>query len=149
MRDSHDSAATRTVVGVDGSAGADRALDWGLARAAVHGEDVVALRAWHGHLRHDADGQPRSQPTVADWRHEHELAVLRSHLQPGRDRHPDVRLVPDAVHGHPGHLLSVASQHAALLVIGVGHRGPVAEVLLGSVAQSVLHHSRCPVAVVR
>jgi nucleotide-binding universal stress UspA family protein len=42
-----------------------------------------------------------------------------------------------------------AAEHAVLIVVGAGRRNPLPGAWLGSVSQSVLHHARCPVAVVR
>ncbi|MGW0801521.1 universal stress protein [Nonomuraea sp. NPDC002799] len=38
---------------------------------------------------------------------------------------------------------------ADLLVVGLHGRGALGALLLGPVSQGVLHHARCPVAVVR
>ncbi len=148
VRESHDPTATRTVVGLDQSAGAQRALDWALDRAVGQGGEVVALRTWRGSALHGA-ANVLPLPEDAEWRQEQEDSRLEADLGPWRDKHPGVRLVPEAVPGHPGHLLATSSQHAGLLVVGAGGRGPVAATLLGSVTMAVLHHARCPVAVVR
>lgn len=148
VRESHDSTATRVVVGLDDSAASQRALDWALSRATVHGDEVVALRAWRGTALHGA-ANVLPLPVDAVWQQDQEHAQLEADLGPWREKHPGVRLVPETVPGHPGHLLAIASQHAGLVVVGAGGRGTVAATLLGSVTLSVLHHARCPVAVVR
>ncbi len=149
VRDHHDRAATRTVVGFDRTAAAQRALDWAMSRAAQSegAAPVVALRAWrHASLQGAANVLPL--PADAVWLQEQEQALLEAELAPWRDKHPQVRLVAEVVPGHAAHLLTMASEHADLVVVGSRARGLAAETLLGSVAQSVLHHSRCPVAVV-
>lgn len=55
----------------------------------------------------------------------------------------------EAIPVHPARLLAACSEHAALVVVGVRGRGAFTGLLLGSVSQSVLHHARCPVLVVR
>ena len=83
------------------------------------------------------------------WSRRGERLRLEAELEPWREKYPDVRLLAEAVPGHPGHLLAVASQHAALVVVGSRGRGTLTETLLGSVSQAVLHHAHCPVAVLR
>ncbi len=148
LRDVAEATATRTVVGFDQTAGAQRALEWAMARAVRRGEDVIALRAWHGTALHGA-ANPLPLPQDAAWRQEKEDASLDSELAPWRDKHPGVALRGEAVPGHAARLLTAASQHTELVVVGTRKRGPLAETLLSSVAQAVLHHAHCPVAVVR
>ncbi|HEX7188027.1 MAG TPA: universal stress protein [Actinomycetes bacterium] len=147
VRPRADESATRTVVGFDQTPGAQRALDWAMSRSADQGE-VTAMRAWHGTALYGT-ANPLPLPEDAVRQQEKEQAMLDAELAPWREKHPDVRLIGEAVPGHAGHLLAVASEHAALVVVGSRGRGPLATTLLGSVGQAVLHHARCPVAVVR
>ena len=148
VRDVADATATRTVVGFDQTAGAQRALEWAMARADRHGGGVTALRAWHGVPLHGA-ANPLPLPQDAVWQQEKEAALLESELAPWREKYPAVTLRGEAVPGHAAHLLTAASRHAALVVVGTRQRGPLAETLLGSVARAVLHHAHCTVAIVR
>lgn len=147
IRAQSDPAASRTVVGLDDTDAAYRALEWTLDRAEP-GAEVTALRAWRAtaftgaaNLLPVPDDAVRTQDDQRD--------RLEADLVPWRDKYPGVRLTGEAVPGHAGHLLPVASRHAALVVVGSRHRGPTAEALLGSVAQAVLHRARCSVAVIR
>jgi len=45
-------------------------------------------------------------------------------------------------------VLAAQEAHADLLVIGTHGRGPLGRFLLGSVAESVVRHARCPVLTV-
>lgn len=50
--------------------------------------------------------------------------------------------------GSPGHALIEASESADLLVVGVRGHGGFRGLMLGSVANQVAHHARCPVVIV-
>jgi nucleotide-binding universal stress UspA family protein len=65
------------------------------------------------------------------------------------ERYPDVRVHRELVRGRIRHTLIEASAGAGLVVVGARGRGGFAGLLLGSVSQALLHHARCPVAVVR
>ena len=49
----------------------------------------------------------------------------------------------------PAHALVEQSRHAQLMVVGTRGHGAFAGALLGSTCHALLHHSACPVAVVR
>jgi len=49
----------------------------------------------------------------------------------------------------PAKGLADLSRDAQLVVVGSHGRGKLAEAILGSVSQSVIHHAECPVLVVR
>jgi nucleotide-binding universal stress UspA family protein len=49
----------------------------------------------------------------------------------------------------PAKGLADLSREAQLVVVGSHGRGRLAESILGSVAQTVIHHAECPVLVVR
>ncbi|MDJ1135485.1 universal stress protein [Streptomyces iconiensis] len=76
------------------------------------------------------------------------MRELTAALQPWRARWPTVEVIGNAVQGRPGHHLTHAAAHAQLLVIGRRARHPAIGTRLGPVAHAVIHHARCPVAVV-
>ncbi|MEV4431395.1 universal stress protein [Streptomyces sp. R-07] len=69
-------------------------------------------------------------------------------LRPFAARWPGVELVPVVVPGDAAGRLVEGSQDAGLVVVGRHHRHRFGSLLIGSVAHAVLHHARCPVAVV-
>ncbi|RSS81327.1 universal stress protein [Streptomyces sp. WAC06614] len=80
-----------------------------------------------------------------------EREMLRSQnerLRPFRIRHPAVRLEQAAVPGDAAGSLVQASQEASLVVVGRHRRRLGRSLLMGSVANAVLTHASCPVAVV-
>ncbi|HET6989136.1 MAG TPA: universal stress protein [Kribbella sp.] len=113
---------SRVVIGYDGSAAAHAAVDFGVGYARRHG--LIA----------------RIVTVLAD--HDHDLtAALRARA--------DTRTAEIIeVTGHPAELLLEWSADAQLLVVGSRGRGGFASLLLGSVSQTMLHQSPCPVAVI-
>ncbi|WP_326561686.1 universal stress protein [Micromonospora sp. NBC_01796] len=78
-----------------------------------------------------------------------ERAALDDLLVNWRQKHPEVAVTTEVVADTPGRALVNASRNAQLVVVGSRGHGGFGGLLLGSVSQQLLHHSRCPVAVVR
>jgi nucleotide-binding universal stress UspA family protein len=120
------------VVGVDGSEGAERAVRFAFEECAYRGAELVPMLTWN-----DSSLTERAaQRTLTDW-----LAVWPQ-------RYPDVVVRPELVRGHPRSLLVERSKSAQLVVLGSRGRDAFKGLLLGSVSQTLLHQSACPVAVV-
>ncbi|QOC95352.1 universal stress protein [Micromonospora craniellae] len=136
------------VVGVDGSETSRHAIEFAVRTAALRGTSVVATHAY----RHPASSGPGDmQPLVYD---ESELRaeedrLLAEALAGLAERYPEVPVTRESVRGRAGTVLTDASRRAQLLVVGGAGRGEVQGLLRGSVSQSALRHSHCPVAVVR
>ncbi|MFC7589341.1 universal stress protein [Nonomuraea antimicrobica] len=77
------------------------------------------------------------------------LRTLKTSLTEHRERHPEVDVVAEVVHGHPVEVLKEAGSEADLLVVGSRGHGQLAGMLIGSISQAMLHHAPCPLAVVR
>ncbi|MEV6317336.1 universal stress protein [Streptomyces sp. NPDC051776] len=77
-----------------------------------------------------------------------ESQALTEALRPWRSKFPDIEVEEAAVSGRPGHLLVEAGTRAGLVVIGRRAQRPGHGTHLGPVAHAVIHHARCPVAVV-
>ncbi|TDD11745.1 universal stress protein [Nonomuraea deserti] len=75
--------------------------------------------------------------------------VARDRLAAFAGSRPQVKIIEDVPSTHPVDALTDASERADLLVVGSHGRGTLGSMLLGSVSRGVLHHARCPVAVVR
>jgi nucleotide-binding universal stress UspA family protein len=126
VRPSEDSlVGNQVVIGYDGSAAADAAVDFGLEYARRH--ELVA----------------RIVTVLADGKDaDHDLTAG---LRAREDARP-AELIE--VTGHPSELLLEWSADAQLLVVGSRGRGGFAGLLLGSVSQTMLHQAPCPVAVI-
>jgi nucleotide-binding universal stress UspA family protein len=75
--------------------------------------------------------------------------TLGESLAGWQDRYPDVVVRPELAYGHPRKILVERSRTAQLMVLGARGRDIFEGQLLGSVSQALLHHSGCPVSVVR
>jgi nucleotide-binding universal stress UspA family protein len=73
---------------------------------------------------------------------------LDNELGEARHRHPSVPVEPVIRHGRAAEELADEADEADLLVVGSRGRGGFASLVLGSVALTVLHEVRRPVAVV-
>ncbi|MFD3737759.1 universal stress protein [Streptomyces sp. NPDC058629] len=139
------------VLGVDGSAAGEPAVDFAFATAERRKAPLVALHAWttwNAPLPAPQDASaPYANPPGA--LAEEEDTLLSEALAGCRARYPDVVVERRVVHGRTREALIDASRSAQLMVVGARGRGGFAGLLLGSVSQALLHHAHCPVAVVR
>lgn len=92
-------------------------------------EDIVAK--WTDELSSSADAAVKAATSTvrAEW--------------------PDLVVEERAAHLAPGLALEEVSRHSSLVVVGASSTGLGGRFPLGSVSRTVLHHSSCPVAVVR
>lgn len=123
------------VVGVDGSAGSERALGFAFDTAAARRSELIVVRAWESELSW-ADASPDIGGELADT------------LAPWQEKHPDVPVRQQVVTGSPAQVIIERSVNAGLVVVGARGDHPL-RVPLGAVSQAVLHHARCPTAIVR
>ncbi|MGW4146710.1 universal stress protein [Streptomyces albogriseolus] len=139
------------VVGVDGSAAGERAIEFAFAEASLRGAPLRAIHAWTlwnappSELHEGADTYVAMPEGVA----EAEERLVSEALAGCRERYPGVSVESRAPRGQTREALIEASRSARLLVVGARGRGGFAGLMLGSVSQAVLHHAHCPVAVVR
>ncbi|MFJ4747183.1 universal stress protein [Streptomyces albogriseolus] len=139
------------VVGVDGSAAGERAIEFAFAEASLRGAPLRAIHAWTlwnappSELHEGADTYVAMPEGVA----EAEERLVSEALAGCRERYPGVSVESRALRGQTREALIEASRSARLLVVGARGRGGFAGLMLGSVSQAVLHHAHCPVALVR
>ncbi|WP_258348954.1 universal stress protein [Saccharopolyspora gregorii] len=133
------------VVGLDDSPGIDNALRFALDAAAARGCELLAVQAWHeaGLLAPSLPPAERDETQLRIEQHAHQQ------LAEWTNRYPGLRARAVAVLAHPVPALVDAAATSPLLVVGHRGSGGFSGLFLGSVASGVLHHARCPVAVVR
>ncbi|WP_309485903.1 universal stress protein, partial [Marinitenerispora sediminis] len=142
----------QVVVGVDGTERSEPALGFALREARWHGAELLAVYAWESPGWDD----PLTLPS-AGYAFDHDTFVVRTHERVARmidvagaeDTAARVATRIEVPQDQPAHALLEAGSHADLIVVGSRGRGGVRGLLLGSVGQTVLHHARVPVAVVR
>lgn len=142
----------RMVVGVDGSAGSLGALRWALVEAALRRDDLDVVLVWHDPMVMAAPGMvlpPSSYDELAASAKERVQAVLDGMpAEMAAAREAGVKVSAITAEGPTGATLLDAAAGADLLVVGSRGHGGFTGLLLGSVAQQVLHHAPCPVVVV-
>jgi nucleotide-binding universal stress UspA family protein len=138
----------RIVVGIDGSQGARRALEWAVAEAKLRDAHLVVIHAWLepaavavGSVVSAGGVEPEifedtAERVVADVL----AAVDTTGLPQGIETH--------VVAGAPARSLLDASHDADLVVVGSRGLGGFTGLLLGSVSQQVAHHATCPVVII-
>ncbi|WP_166845163.1 universal stress protein [Isoptericola sp. BMS4] len=125
------------VVGANGSAEADEALDWAVAEAASRGVPLSVVRVTTDGTDDDED------PDHVATRGWLEAAAARTGVRP----EARVRVVPGPA---ADALLRVTAETGAeMLVLGRRRRGRLGRRVLGSVSTTVVEHARVPVTVVR
>jgi nucleotide-binding universal stress UspA family protein len=135
-------ATQKIVVGVDGSEGGRRALEWALAEARLRGVGCLLVHAWDdglaGLMLYSDDG-PRELVDAAQAILDEERTFAES---------SGVPIEAQLRYGVAGQVLIDASRDAALLVVGNRGRGALAGAILGSVSSACVHHAACPVVVI-
>ncbi|WP_221653787.1 universal stress protein [Actinotalea ferrariae] len=137
----------RIVVGVDGSAAAEVALERAIREAEAWGAELTAVA---GVPVGTGAGILAWLPSAID--HEAVLRDVAEGLDVVVDRavakHPGVEVRRHVLDGTGAALLTEFSTAVDLVVVGSRGRGGFAGLLLGSTSQAVLHHAACPVMVV-
>ncbi|MEW9510407.1 universal stress protein [Streptomyces bacillaris] len=122
-------------------------LGFAFEAASVRGVPLRAVRAW-------------SLPPIYTWSASLALAdaagglepferkALREALAPWREKYPEVQVTEHVQMGSAGQVLVEETAEAQLMVVGRRARQAPIGTRIGSAAHAVLHHARCPVAVV-
>lgn len=138
--------AARILVGVDGSEGSRRALQWAVEEAQARGALVDAVIVWQS--PYDFSGGlyyiRGDEEKIAESARERLIETVAEVT----GQNPTVEIHPVALEGDPAQTLLAWSEDADLLVVGSRGRGGFARLALGSVSAKCAHHSRCPVVIV-
>ena len=129
-------------VGVDARAPADAALDFAFDAADRSDLRLRALHAWTLPAELTARVPFVLLEEDRAEREDQEVQLLADALHAWREKYPQVRVLEDVLLFSASDALVRASARAELVV--VGRHGPA----LGRTAHNLVHHTKCPVAVV-
>ncbi|KUO06353.1 universal stress protein [Streptomyces caeruleatus] len=138
----------QVVVGFDAHRPVGEVADFAFAAAEARGALLRVVQAWA--LPAEAVSPQKLFVTEEDratWE-DQEVLRLSDALRTRQDKYPQVATRTDVVLLHPAEALLNASRGADLLVVGRRSDPQAPEGQLGPVTHAVLHHTRCPVAVV-
>jgi nucleotide-binding universal stress UspA family protein len=131
------------VVGIDGSAAAQRALDFACDEAKRRSAELHVVHAWSYPYR----GRRTDKSEPRELMEQDASQTLQEAVD--RVAASGVTVVAHLEEGPPVAALIDAATDAALLVVGSHGHGSVLGSILGSTSQAVAHRARCAVALVR
>lgn len=139
------------VVGVDGSAASKAAVDWAARDAALRGLPLKAVHVLTPPLVMAFPEVPMP-PGYLKWQEEEAGKILEDAVRVAAEAvggaAKDVAVSTEMLSGPSIPTLVDASEGAGMFVVGCRGHGALARGLLGSVSNALVHHSRCPVAVI-
>ena len=134
----------RIVVGVDGFESSEAALRWAIHQAKLTGAVVDAVTAW----KIPAGSGLIPTADLPDYQDDARI-ILTEAIAGMCTVDTEVEVRPYVTEGRAGPVLVAAAEGADLLVVGCRGHGGLAEAVLGSVGQYCVHHSPCPVVIMR
>jgi nucleotide-binding universal stress UspA family protein len=129
------------IVGVDGSAHSQWALDWAMGEAVSRHAPVTALSVHHQRMVTYTEGDLNLDQAVEEVQ---ALVAKAASHRLGRVPAVTVRVIV----GSPAAELIGASRDAGLLVVGSRGNGGLGRRGLGSVSSRVADEARCPVVII-
>lgn len=126
------------LVGADGTDRSLPTLEFAYRQASLHQLPLTIM-----HCFWDARPGIEEEPVASDVR-----LVLAESLAGLGEKFPDVQARTELVRGMADERLVRASQRMDLVVVGAHHGGTLTTLLYGSIANAVLEHATCPVAIV-
>ena len=137
------------VVGTDGSAQAERAVEWAAREAALRGAPLRIVSAAEMPPRMSAPPPSTGVETVATHLIDERDKALAAAASAAAATAPDVLIDTDPVEGPPAQGVADSGSGALLLVVGSDGHGSFVAMTLGSVSRYAAVHASCPVVVYR
>ncbi|MEZ0090940.1 universal stress protein [Streptacidiphilus sp. EB129] len=123
------------VVGVDGSAASERAVELAFDEAAQGEVGLLAVEV----------RRPR-EAELPDFLGDAHRDVSEA-LAGWAEKYPDTEVNWEVLTGHPALMLATASRHARCLVVGARGTGGFRGMMLGSTSRGLVHRAHCPLLV--
>jgi nucleotide-binding universal stress UspA family protein len=139
-------------VGIDGSAGAERALHWAAREAELRRSRLRIVHAVRRLTPNEIAWLSSAGVAIEQVRadaHVDAEHLVKDAAESVRVAHPGLRVDTAVVVDDERSVLLAEGQWADLVVVGSRGRGPIRSLLLGSVGVTLVRHSTAPVAVVR
>jgi nucleotide-binding universal stress UspA family protein len=139
---------TMIVVGIDGSEGSERALEFAANEALLRKRGLRIVAAWHVPAPVYSVGS-FVVPTLpaADFEASMRAAAERE-AAAAMERHPEIVSELVVRQGNAAAVLLEQSADADMLVVGSRGHGGFAGLLLGSVGHQCAQHAHCPVVII-
>jgi nucleotide-binding universal stress UspA family protein len=137
-------AASRFVVGVDGSEPSRAALAWAMRQASAQGAVVQPVIVWQRTFGYGQQEYWPADEAIAEAARTRLAANVAAAVGPKSA----LTIDPLVAEGDPAKVLCELSASADLLVVGSRGLGGFAGLILGSVSTKCAHHGRCAVAIV-
>ena len=145
-------AAHRGIVAaVDGSAAAKAAVSWAALEAASRNVALTIVTVVNPTMATTIRGIPVMSDSYMQWQEEEGRKALVEALETAEESTQHTRSIEvstEILIGLPAPTLVELSEHADMVVVGTRGLGTMARILLGSVSTALIHHARCPVALI-
>ncbi|QGN33975.1 universal stress protein [Microlunatus sp. Gsoil 973] len=139
--------SNKIVVGIDGSAISERAVEFAADEAELHGTELEIIYAIALPTDVDFYGVTIAGPQIEALQH-YADELLSAAVTTVNQRHPDLVCTTNSVIGTPTWVLINASEDAAAIVVGRRGLGAVKSAFLGSVSSRLATEASCPVFVI-
>jgi nucleotide-binding universal stress UspA family protein len=139
--------SNKFVVGIDGSAISQRAVEFAADEAALHGGELEIVYAVELPTDVDFYGMTIAGPQIEVLQHYGD-ELLTAAAAKVKDSHPDLPTTTKSVIGNPTWVLIGASEDAAAIIVGSRGLGAVKGAFLGSVSSRLSTEASCPVFVI-
>lgn len=133
----------RIVVGVDGSASANAAMEWAAQEAEIRDSTLELVHAWN----YPNLGYGGYVAVLEDFEKD-ASSVLEDVTAQIRNDHPGIKLVSSLIQGPTAQTIIDRAKEADLVVVGSRGKGGFTGLLLGSVGQQLVHHCPAPVVII-